>query len=69
MSARLLSGRPRALGAEGRLCIADIVNGHVLRVTDAADFMVFSEYDGMACGFKFDRDGRIFLADFEKGLV
>lgn len=55
--------------ADGRLHVVDIVNGRVLRVSDAGEFTIVSEYDGMPNGLKFDRDGRIFVADFRRGLV
>ena len=53
----------------GNLYCVDLPNGRILRVSPQAEFQVVCEYNGWPNGLKIHRDGRIFVADFKRGLV
>ena len=54
---------------EGNLYCADIPFGRILRLTPRGEWEVFAEYDGEPSGLKIHRDGRIFVADHQRGLL
>lgn len=54
---------------DGNLWFVDIPFGRILRANPAGKVEVVSEYDGQPNGLKFHRDGRIFIADFQNGIL
>lgn len=54
---------------EGNFYCVDIPNGRILTISPQGEFSVFTQYDGWPNGLKIHRDGRIFVADFKRGLV
>ncbi|RWE86390.1 MAG: SMP-30/gluconolactonase/LRE family protein [Mesorhizobium sp.] len=53
----------------GDLYMVDVAWGRILRMSPTGDFSVVTEYDGSPNGLKFHADGRIFVADFTRGLL
>ncbi|HEY0832693.1 MAG TPA: SMP-30/gluconolactonase/LRE family protein [Azospirillum sp.] len=58
-----------AFDAEGNLYVTDIPFGRVFRVSPDGDFTLVAEYDGEPNGLAFHRDGRLFIADYKKGIL
>jgi gluconolactonase len=54
---------------DGRLYVVDIPNGRVFRIDQAGTWEQVAEYDGWPNGLKIHRDGRIFIADYKRGLM
>jgi gluconolactonase len=54
---------------EGNLYVVDVPYGRVFRVSPGAEVELVAEYDGEPNGLKLHRDGRIFIADFRRGLM
>lgn len=54
---------------DGNLLVVDIPYGRILRVSPAGDWEVFAEYDGWPNGLKIHKDGRIFIADHQHGIM
>lgn len=54
---------------EGNLFCVDILYGRIFRISPQGEFTVFAEYDGWPNGLKLHRDGRIFVADYKRGIV
>lgn len=54
---------------EGNLYVVDIPFGRVFRVSPEGEFALVAEYDGEPNGLKIHRDGRIFIADYRRGLM
>ena len=55
---------------DGNLWVTDIPFGRVFRISpDGADWTQVAEYDGWPNGLKIHKDGRIFLADYKRGVV
>ena len=53
----------------GNLYFVDIPFGRVFRADPAGQITQITEYDGQPNGLKIHRDGRIFLADFQNGIM
>lgn len=53
----------------GNFYCVDIPNGRIFRIPPGGDFELVAEYDGWPNGLKIHQDGRIFVADFKRGLV
>lgn len=53
----------------GELWVTDIPYGRVFRVSPTGEFHLVAEYDGWPNGLKIHRDGRIFIADYKRGLM
>ncbi|MCK6449383.1 MAG: SMP-30/gluconolactonase/LRE family protein [Alphaproteobacteria bacterium] len=53
----------------GNLYCVDIPHGRIFRVDPGGAFETFVEYDGWPNGLKLHRDGRIFVADYKRGIV
>ncbi|MGE3922470.1 MAG: SMP-30/gluconolactonase/LRE family protein [Lautropia sp.] len=76
---RLASGRgrpPAGCGLEGpsfdragNLYCVDNVYGRIFRIDPAGRVEVIADYDGEPNGLKIHRDGRIFVADYQIGIV
>ncbi len=54
---------------EGRLYVTDIPNGRVFRIASDGEWTLITEYDGWPNGLKIHRDGRIFIADYKRGIL
>jgi gluconolactonase len=53
----------------GNLYFVDIPFGRVFRLTPRGDWELVTQYDGWPNGLKVHRDGRIFIADYKRGLM
>jgi len=58
-----------AFDRAGNLYCADIPFGRILKLTPQREWEVFAEYDGEPSGLKIHRDGRLFVADHQRGLL
>lgn len=54
---------------EGNLYVVDIPFGRVFRISAAGAFDLVTEYDGEPNGLKIHADGRIFIADYRRGIL
>ena len=53
----------------GNLWMVDVAWGRILKLAPTGEFEIVTEYDGAPNGLKIHRDGRVFIADFHKGLL
>ncbi|HLT98997.1 MAG TPA: SMP-30/gluconolactonase/LRE family protein [Burkholderiaceae bacterium] len=53
----------------GNLYCVDVPWGRVFRVSPQGEFTLVAEYDGEPNGLKLHRDGRIFIADYSRGIL
>lgn len=53
----------------GNLYFVDIPFGRIFRADPSGQITQISEYDGQPNGLKIHRDGRIFIADFQDGIM
>ena len=53
----------------GNLYVTDIPFGRVFRISPDGEWTLITEYDGEPNGLKIHKDGRIFLADYRKGIL
>lgn len=58
-----------SLDRAGNLYFVDIPFGRVFRASASGEVTQITEYDGQPNGLKIHRDGRIFLADFQNGIM
>ncbi|MBI4012376.1 MAG: SMP-30/gluconolactonase/LRE family protein, partial [Candidatus Rokubacteria bacterium] len=58
-----------AFDRHGALYVVDILNGRVLCVTPVGGLDVVAEYDGEPNGLAIHEDGRLFIADYRRGLL
>ena len=58
-----------AFDRRGNLWCVDIPFGRIFRVDPRGDWELAAQYDGWPNGLKLHRDGRIFIADYRKGLL
>ncbi|HYA47560.1 MAG TPA: SMP-30/gluconolactonase/LRE family protein [Burkholderiales bacterium] len=54
---------------KGNLYCVDIPFGRVFRVDPKGEWELVVQYDGWPNGLKIHRDGRIFIADYKRGLM
>ncbi|MGG4605079.1 SMP-30/gluconolactonase/LRE family protein [Paenalcaligenes sp. Me131] len=54
---------------EGRLYVVDIPYGRIFRICQKGEWKLISQYDGWPNGLKIHADGRIFLADYQHGIL
>ena len=54
---------------DGNLWCVDIPFGRIFRIDPRGDWELAVQYDGWPNGLKIHRDGRIFIADYRKGLL
>jgi len=54
---------------DGNLWCVDIPFGRVFRVSPQGDWDLAVQYDGWPNGLKIHKDGRIFIADYKRGLM
>ncbi|AVE03816.1 gluconolactonase [Pseudomonas palleroniana] len=53
----------------GNLYVTDIPYGRVFRIDACGSWSLVAEYDGWPNGLKIHRDGRIFIADYKRGIL
>jgi gluconolactonase len=58
-----------AFDREGNLYMVDIPYGRILRVSPRGEFDVAAEYAGWPNGLAIHRDGRVFIADYRRGIM
>ena len=54
---------------EGNLWITDIPYGRIFRIAPDGEWTLAVEYDGWPNGLAFHRDGRLFIADYKRGIL
>ena len=54
---------------DGNLWLVDIAHGRIFRVSPGGDWELVAQYDGQPNGLKIHRDGRVFIADFVRGIM
>jgi gluconolactonase len=54
---------------DGNLWCVDIPFGRIFRIDQKGDWELAAQYDGWPNGLKIHRDGRIFIADYRRGLL
>jgi gluconolactonase len=65
---RQLSRRP-FIRPQGNLYCVDIPFGRVFRIDPRGEWDLVVQYDGWPNGLKIHKDGRIFIADYKRGLM
>lgn len=58
-----------AFDRNGTFYCVDLAFGRVFRVTAEGELEVFVEYDGWPTGLKHHPDGRLFIADYKRGIM
>lgn len=58
-----------AFDREGNLFIVDTAFQRIFRIAPKGDWEVVVEYDGWPNGMKFHKDGRLFVADYRRGIM
>ena len=53
----------------GNLYVVDVPWGRIFRISPSGDVDLVCEYDGEPNGLKIHRDGRIFVADYRRGIL
>lgn len=53
----------------GNLYVTDIPYGRIFRISPAGEWELVVEYDGWPNGLKIHADGRIFVADYKRGIM
>jgi gluconolactonase len=54
---------------DGNLWCVDIPFGRIFRIDPKGEWDLAAQYDGWPNGLKIHRDGRIFIADYRRGLL
>src|SRR6266540_2232125 len=54
---------------KGNLWCVDIPLGRIFRIDPRGDWDLITQYDGWPNGLKIHKDGRIFVADYKRGLM
>lgn len=54
---------------DGNLYVTDIPYGRIFRISPQGEWTLLVEYDGWPNGLKIHRDGRLFVADYRKGIL
>jgi gluconolactonase len=58
-----------AFDREGNLYFVDTPFGRIFRITTQGEWELVVQYDGWPNGMKFHKDGRLFIADYRRGLL
>lgn len=58
-----------AFDRQGNLYIVDTPFGRIFRISPKGEWDLVVQYDGWPNGMKFHKDGRLFIADYKKGLL
>lgn len=53
----------------GNLYVCDIPFGRIFRISPAREWTLIAEYDGWPNGLALHRDGRLFIADYRRGIL
>jgi gluconolactonase len=53
----------------GNLYVVDIPFGRIFRISPGANWTLVGEYEGWPNGLKIHKDGRIFVADYKRGIL
>jgi len=53
----------------GNLYVVDLAHGRIFRISPQGEWTLFAEYDGQPNGLKIHRDGQIFVADAQHGIL
>jgi len=53
----------------GFLFCVDLAHGRIFRISPQGEWQLFTEYEGKPNGLKIHRDGRIFVADGQHGIL
>ncbi len=54
---------------QGNLYVVDIPWGRIFRIDPGGDWSLVVEYDGWPNGLAFGRDGRLYIADYRRGIL
>ena len=54
---------------EGNLWVTDIPYGRIFRIAPDGEWTLIAEYDGWPNGLAIHRDGRLFIADYKRGIL
>ena len=54
---------------DGRLWLVDIPYGRIFAVEPDGEWRLVAQYDGWPNGLKIHRDGRVFVADYRRGIL
>lgn len=54
---------------DGNLYVTDVPHGRIFRINSVGEWDTALEYDGQPNGLAIHRDGRLFVADHQRGLV
>lgn len=54
---------------DGTLYVADIPHGRIFRISVDGSWTRIAEYDGWPNGLALHRDGRLFIADYRRGIL
>lgn len=54
---------------DGNLWVTDIPYGRIFRISPTGDWTLVTQYDGWPNGLKIHRDGRVFIADYKRGIL
>lgn len=54
---------------EGNLYVADIPFGRILRISPQLEWSLVAEYEGWPNGLAIHRDGSIWIADYQRGIL
>lgn len=54
---------------EGHLWVTDIPYGRIFRIAPDREWRLIAEYDGWPNGLAIHADGRIFIADYKRGIL
>ncbi|KAF1021613.1 MAG: Gluconolactonase [Paracidovorax wautersii] len=58
-----------AFDAQGNLYVTDVPFGRIFRIDGQGNWSLVAEYDGWPNGLKIGPDGRIYIADYKRGLL
>ncbi|MCC7426276.1 MAG: SMP-30/gluconolactonase/LRE family protein [Alphaproteobacteria bacterium] len=58
-----------AVDRAGNLYCVDLAHGRIFRITPDRQWQVFAAYDGQPNGLKLHKDGRVFVADHQHGIL
>ncbi len=58
-----------AMARDGTLYFTDVPWGRIFKLTPDGDLSLFLQYDGEPNGMKFHKDGRLFVADYSRGIL
>jgi gluconolactonase len=58
-----------AFDRAGNLYVVDLAYGRIFRISPKGEFETFAEYDGEPNGIAIHKDGRIFVADHQLGII